>query len=252
MVAVEYPWLNANSAGFFAAKDRLITGVRSAYISVGYGQKDLDAAMRRIEDFHVSHIITVARDSQDSSPNFLNLVSRAVLERIERDDRFTRLPMVSKNGILLFGLPHSDLTNVPPEIANAKIEKRGHSSLDYVNNALRDNNDRTFVVHGGDIVPCIGWAYDDLLKSTPEDIWIELTHTETRQHYYWPTQRYDRPELAESVKLPSVKRSGFTCRQVNYTLPAGRYTTKIYQVEGGAAIVSDLNTYDVSPIIVVK
>ena len=254
MVAVEYPWLNANSAGFFAAKDRLITGVRSAYISVGYGQKDLDAAMRRIEDFRVSHIITVARDSQDSSPNFLNLVSRAVLERIERDDRFTRLPMVSKNGILVFGLPHSDLTNVPPEIANAKIEKRGHSSLDYVNNAIpeRDNNSRTFVVHVGDLFPCIGWAYDDVLKSTPEDVWIELTHTETRQQYYWPTQRYDRPQLAESVKLPSVKRSGFTCRQVNYTLPAGRYTTKIYQVEGGAAIVSELNTYDVSPIIVVK
>lgn len=272
MIGVEYPWMNANSAAFFAAKNRLITGVRSAYISIGYAQKDLDAAMRRIVDFHVVHVITLAADSQDPSPNFLNLVSRAVVETIQRDHRFNRLPFPSKTGILVFefhsdssapaqtgaqaGIPPSDLTALPPGIARCKIEKRGNSSLDVVNSSFpkQDHYRRTFLVRAGNgnIGSCIGWAYDDLRKSTPEEVWIELTNTETGRRYYWPTRRYDRPELAEAVKLPSVRRSGFNCQPVNYALPSGTYTTKVYQVEDGTAIVSDLNTYEPSPTIVVK
>lgn len=271
VIGVEYPWMNANSAAFFAAKNRLTTGVRSAYISIGYAQKDLDAAMRRIVDFHVAHLVTLAADSQDPSPNFLNLVSRGVVETIQRDHRFSRLPFPSKMGILVFEfhsdsstpaqtgaqpvLQPSELTLVPSGIARGKIEKRGHSSLDAVNSLSpqQDHFKRTFLVRAnGDMGSCTGWAFDDLRNSTPEEVWIELTNTETGQRYYWPTHRYDRPELAAAVKVPSVRRSGFNCQPVKYALPTGTYTTKVYQVDGGTAIVSDLNTYEPSPTIVVK
>jgi hypothetical protein len=273
IIAVEDPRLNANSAAFFAAKNRLITGVRSYYTSLGYAERNLEAAMRRIEDFHVPYVITLATVSQEESPNFVNVVSRPVLERIEHDSRFTLLPLFGEGSILVFrfsptsiapvatapvsaqaGKPPSALTVIPPGIAHATVEKRGRSSLGWVNSALPEQvrGGRTFLVRGGVLASCIGWAYDDLLKSTPEDVWIELTHTRTKEHYYWPASRYDRPELAEAVKVPSVKRSGINCQQVKYTLPAGTYTTKIYQVNGGTAIVSDLNSYEPSPTIVVK
>jgi hypothetical protein len=272
MIAVEYPWLNANSAAFLAAENRLTTGVRSAYVSIGYAQKDLDSAMRRIAEFHVVYIVTLAPDSQDPTPNFLNVVSRALAERVEHDDRFMPLQFPSKTGIMIFearpdvpvpaaagaqpGIPQSDLTIVPPEIARARIEKRGHSSLDVVNSsfAKQDRSRRTFLVRAGsgNIGSCVGWAYDDLQKSTPENAWLELTNADTMQHFYWPTHRYERPELATALKIPSIKKAGFNCEQVNFSLPAGTYLTRVYQLEGSTVIVSDLNTYESSPTIVVK
>ncbi len=51
IVGVEYPWLNANSAEFFSAKERLRSGKHNYYTSLGYAQKDVNEAMRRIEEF---------------------------------------------------------------------------------------------------------------------------------------------------------------------------------------------------------
>jgi hypothetical protein len=256
MIAVEYHWLNADSARFFAAKERLSSELRSNFISAGYAQKNLDAAMRRMEDFHVSHVITVAKDSTDPFPPYLNIVSRAILDKIEHDNRFTAAAMPSKKKILVFGFhpPQTDLAKIPPEIARAKLVQRGQSSLDTASNAAakRVNNLRFFSVDKGTIYPCIGWAFDDLLKTTPDMLWLELTQTDNKQRYYWPVQRYDRPELAEALKIPSIKRSGFKCEPVNFVLPAGTYTTKLLQVEGDSAIVNDLNRYDASPTIVVQ
>ena len=258
MVAVEYPWLNSESARFFAAKERLSTGVECIYTSAGYAQKDLDVAMRRIEDFHVSYVITVAKDLQDTNVNYsyINVVSRGMLERIEHDNLFTPVPFESNKGVLLYrlGFKVFDITAVPSQIAQAKIEQRGSASLDYANNALAKqvSNKRSFFANGGTISPCTGWAYDELLKSTPEEVWLELTHTRTGKHYYWPAERSDRPQLAAAEKIPTIVRSGYSCKNVNYMLPAGTYTTKIYQVAGGVAIVSALNRYESSPVIVVQ
>jgi len=101
IIAIEEPWLNANSAAFFAAKNRLDTGVRSYYTSVGYAQKDASAAMQRIEEFSTRYVITLDEPFQ-GTPNFLNVVSLAVLNELKGGERFTRVPFRSEQGILIF------------------------------------------------------------------------------------------------------------------------------------------------------
>ena len=102
IVAVESPWMNANAAAFFAAKNRLRTGVRSYYTSLGYGESDFGAAMRRIEEFRPRYVITVAEPFQVGLPGFLNVVSLPVLRDLRTDDRFSQVPFASRNGVLVF------------------------------------------------------------------------------------------------------------------------------------------------------
>jgi hypothetical protein len=101
IVAVEEPWLNANSAAFFAAKNRLDTGIRSYYTSLGYAEKDPSVAMKRIEDFATRFVITLDEPAQ-STPNFLNLVTLPVLHELENGGRFTRVPFPSEKGMVIF------------------------------------------------------------------------------------------------------------------------------------------------------
>jgi hypothetical protein len=101
IVAIEEPWLNENSAAFFAAKNRLSTGIKSQYTSVGYAQKDPAAAMKRIEDLSARFVITLDEPFQ-SSPNFLNLVSLPVLRELKANEDFTPVPFPSHTGILIF------------------------------------------------------------------------------------------------------------------------------------------------------
>ena len=260
MVAIEEDWINPNSAAFFAAKDRLNTGVRTYYVSLGYAQKNVGAAVKRIEDFQVRYVLTLGRAFQKTPPNFMNLTTLPVLELMEHDPRFRREAFASKNGLLVFRFNSSgaaagfDPTMVPPDISNAKIENRGKSALDSVNGSLatRDGNGRRFVVWSGSLDSCDGWAFDDLQQSTPGRVWIELTGVGTGRHYYWPAQRYNRPELARAEKTPSVAMSGIRCQSVDYRLPAGVYQARVYQIDGEAAIVTDFSTYEPSPKIAVK
>ena len=100
IVGVEEPWLNANSAAFIAAKNRLITGVRSYYTSLGYAEKDTSAALKRIEDFSTRFVITLDEPFQPA-PNFLNLVSLPVLRELKSGERFTRA-FSDQKGIVIF------------------------------------------------------------------------------------------------------------------------------------------------------
>ena len=102
IVAVESPWMNANTAAFFAAKNRLQTGVRSYYTSLGYAESDFGAAMRRIEEFRPRYVITVAEPFQAGLPGFLNVVSLPVLYDLRSDDRFSQVPFASHSGVLVF------------------------------------------------------------------------------------------------------------------------------------------------------
>ena len=101
IVGVEEPWLNANSAAFFAAKNRLDTGVRSYYTSLGYAEKDTAAAMKRIEDFSTRFVITLDEPFQ-STPDFLNLVSLPVLRELKSSERFARVAFPNEKGIVIF------------------------------------------------------------------------------------------------------------------------------------------------------
>jgi len=102
IVAVEEPWLNANSAQFFAAKQSLKTGPRGSYTSVGYAQQDVGAAMRHIDEFQARYVITLDESHQSRTPNFLNIVSSRVLERMRGDSRFSPIPFESGHGVLIF------------------------------------------------------------------------------------------------------------------------------------------------------
>jgi hypothetical protein len=116
VVGVEYPWLNANSASFFAAKEQLRSGRHSYYTSLGYAEKDVDKAIRRIEALQtfygvlpLRYLITVAEPYQSREPNFVNIVSLPVLEQIRQDSRFAQYPFPSKKGVLLFRFTHSSV-----------------------------------------------------------------------------------------------------------------------------------------------
>jgi len=102
IVAVESPWMNANAAAFFAAKNRLRTGVKSNYTSLGYAETDVAAAMRRIDQFRPRYVIALAPPFQVGLPGFLNVVSLPVLRNLSGDDRFRPVPFASRNGVLVF------------------------------------------------------------------------------------------------------------------------------------------------------
>jgi hypothetical protein len=147
IVGVEYPWLNANSAEFFAAKERLRTGRHNYYTSLGYAEKDLNAAMHRIEEIEIRYVITVSEQYQTMPPNFLNVVSLPVLELVRRDPRFTERPFPSDDGVVIFQfgtgsrvapmrpatssdtVKPTEPPSVPPKISHAKAEIRGKSAL---------------------------------------------------------------------------------------------------------------------------
>jgi hypothetical protein len=102
IVGVEVPWLNANSASFFAAKRSLAAGPRGYYTSLGYAQKDVDAAMSRIAQFQAGYIITLDESHQSATPDFLNIVSSPVLARMRGDRRFRHTPFATRDGIVIF------------------------------------------------------------------------------------------------------------------------------------------------------
>ncbi len=102
IVALEDPSVNANAAAFFAAKNRLQTGMRCYYTSLGYGETDVSKAMQRIRDFRTRYVITLAEPLQPDPPDFLNVVSLPILRQMRTDHQFVRVPFSSRTGILVF------------------------------------------------------------------------------------------------------------------------------------------------------
>lgn len=102
IVGVEEPWLNANSASFFAAKYRLETGVRSFFTSLGYAQKDVGSASERVDGFNCMYYISLDDQYQTRPPNFLNVVSLPMLRRVRNDPRFEQVQVPTTNGVLVF------------------------------------------------------------------------------------------------------------------------------------------------------
>jgi hypothetical protein len=102
IVGVEEPWLNANTASFFAAKRGLDTGVRSYYTSLGYAEKNTATAVRRVEDFNIMFYITLDERHQTIPPNFVNIVSLPLLKHISEDPKFQQVPFATANGVLIF------------------------------------------------------------------------------------------------------------------------------------------------------
>ncbi len=91
IIGVEYVELNANSASFYSAKQRRLHGYRCYYTSLGYAEKDIDEAFRRLDRVGPDYFVTVVPEKQ-RTPDFLNEVSRPAAERIARDPRFVLAP----------------------------------------------------------------------------------------------------------------------------------------------------------------
>jgi hypothetical protein len=102
VVGVEEPWLNLNSAAFFAAKHRLDGSPRANYTSLGYAEKDTATALHRIDQLRAVYIITLDEGFQTRPPNFINRVSLPVLQAIKTDPRFVRVPFESRLGVVIF------------------------------------------------------------------------------------------------------------------------------------------------------
>ena len=169
------------------------------------------------------------------------------------ENRLIQVEKAFRAGSQLGAAPTPDLSIVPPAISLASIQIRGKSAIDSLNGGVGSplHGVRTFPVTGGVITTCDGWAFDDLTQTAPEHVWLEFTNTENRKKYYWPAHRYSRPALSRGLKL-STHSTGISCEAVQYSLPVGTYTAKVYQIEGKAAIVSDFSTWTIPPTIIVR
>ncbi len=257
-VAVEEPWLNANSLDFFGAKEQLDGGARTYFASPGYAQKDTDAAIRRIDEFHSHYLITLRQEFQNPTPNFLNLTALPLLLRISSDSNFAELPFKNRYGLVIFSVNSSagngatqiESTIPPPVIQQANAVPGGSAALDSINGSL-PSQDGSFSVRQTGVTSCDGWAFDDESKSTPAEVWLELKNSESGALHYWHARRYSRPALASAVRIPSVAKAGFRCDSVEYRLTPGNYTAHLYQLDGRAGKVSALSTYTMPPRIYV-
>ncbi len=102
VVGVEFPWFNANSLSFYAAKGRLLTGRRNYFTSLGYAESDADRAWSRMEQMRSLYYLTTEADRQPVPPDFLNQVSVPILKRVISDPAFARVPFTSQLGIIVF------------------------------------------------------------------------------------------------------------------------------------------------------
>jgi len=102
IVGVEYPAFNANSAAFYSAQERLRTGYRCYYTSLGYLESDADRAFDRIFMMNAVSVVTIPPALQqegDNSP--FNRVSRVVAERLLDDRRFSLVAGAPADTIVL-------------------------------------------------------------------------------------------------------------------------------------------------------
>jgi 4-amino-4-deoxy-L-arabinose transferase-like glycosyltransferase len=102
IIGVEYLSLNANSANFYAEKQAYRNGSKCSYTNLGYLQKDLGAALARIERGQTKFVVTVAPDLQPPA-DYTNRVSRAFAVHLAHDDRLALVNSIDRE-ILIYRL----------------------------------------------------------------------------------------------------------------------------------------------------
>lgn len=102
MIGVDYPWFNANSFSFFAAKAALDGVPRCTYTSLGYAEKSEDAAWARLMDqIRSPYFISIDAARQPPGDAF-NAVSRAILRRVAESPCFARREFDSCLGVVVY------------------------------------------------------------------------------------------------------------------------------------------------------
>jgi hypothetical protein len=98
---VEYPWLNANVLSFHGAEQRLWTGYRCHYTSLGYAEDDVNRALVRIREQKPCYLVSVLPEYQEQPVDCFNQVSGPVLETLLGGALFERGPAVMGKGIVI-------------------------------------------------------------------------------------------------------------------------------------------------------
>ncbi|HEY7314159.1 MAG TPA: glycosyltransferase family 39 protein [Gemmataceae bacterium] len=102
IVGIELPWCNANSLAYYAAKHKLAARRRANYTSLGYAETDVGKALGRIDAINPTFFISLEEGAQPKPPNCLNQVAAPVLAKLQRDERYARLPFLTQFGIVVF------------------------------------------------------------------------------------------------------------------------------------------------------
>lgn len=95
-VGVDLDWLNHYTLMFTSAKRQLDRGFRCYYAYLGHAARDADAAFARLEELDGRYFISLEAAALPDPPDFLNQVSLAVLQRVERDARYVREPQLAE------------------------------------------------------------------------------------------------------------------------------------------------------------
>ncbi|WP_176454764.1 glycosyltransferase family 39 protein [Tardiphaga sp. OK246] len=92
IVGVELPDFNANSAAFYGEKLRPRGPYECYYTSLGYAEKNVDTAIKRIADLNAQYFITLPHALIPSvETNFLNIVDRPAADWVSSSDQFQRV-----------------------------------------------------------------------------------------------------------------------------------------------------------------
>jgi hypothetical protein len=92
IVGVEYPNFNANSASFYSAQQRRVTGQRCYYTSLGYAESSLQAALKRIDVIKPEFVATIKPERQATTADSFNRVAKPAAEHLRSDPRFAPVP----------------------------------------------------------------------------------------------------------------------------------------------------------------
>ena len=98
----ECPWLNANSLAFYAAMQRLKTGIRCYYTPLGYAATDVEAVWARVHNIPAESFIGLEASLQPQPPDFLNQTALPTLQRMETDPQYRKLIFPNPSGIVIF------------------------------------------------------------------------------------------------------------------------------------------------------
>jgi len=100
-VGVEYYWFSANPAAFYSAKGLRPRGFRCQYTSLGYAEKNPQAAIDRLRAAKPEYFVTIAPERQVKPPDAFNQVNLPVLDMMAADPHFKLLDRQSPD-VLIF------------------------------------------------------------------------------------------------------------------------------------------------------
>jgi len=102
VVGIELPWLNANSAAYFAAKQFESRNLRCYYTSLGYAETEPTKAWQRLVSLNPNYFIALDKTLYPKPPDPFNKVALQMLDQVQRYPAFKLESAIDNSKILLF------------------------------------------------------------------------------------------------------------------------------------------------------